>query len=260
MNPNTMKPTLHHLQLKNSEKPVLAEPLFPAEDRGAPAGVSDIFGGDFSMIEMTNAEEQEEVGTLRRALGSVLIRHGESEGNAGLPTDSPGAIRLTARGYEQAEALARSVQMPPDRIVVSPFLRTQQTAQALIGRWPEVLVETWEVHEFTYLNPHNYVGTTEAQRGGVARAYWDLLDPDWEDGGGAESFRAFIGRVDGMLARLALAPECWTLVFTHGYFIKAVELRLADRGAVVDASLMEQFRNLRGAGVIDNCHWLPVRG
>ena len=100
-----------------------------------------------------------------------LIRHAESEGNAGLPTNDPASIPLTHHGYEQAAALAATFTTAPDLIIVSPFIRTQQTAAPLIARFPEVPVEKWAVQEFTYLNPNKYLGTTETQRGNFAQAY-----------------------------------------------------------------------------------------
>lgn len=82
----------------------------------------------------------------------LLIRHGESEANAGLPTASPTGIRLTAKGHAKAAAVAESIPERPGLIVTSPYLRTQATAAPFIRRYPEVPAEVWPVHEFTYLD------------------------------------------------------------------------------------------------------------
>ena len=51
-----------------------------------------------------------------------MIRYGQSESNAGLPTNGPGASPLTALGREQAARTAATFTAPPDLIVGSPFV------------------------------------------------------------------------------------------------------------------------------------------
>ena len=218
----------------------------------------DSIGQNYAMVNMLGNDEEYSDLFLSRVQGAAFIRHGESEGNAGLPTGSPSEIRLTSRGHHQAESLAKSVTTQPDLIVVSPFLRTQQTAEPLIGRCVNVPLETWEVQEFTYLNPFNYVGTTEAERSVFVRAYWERCDHLYKDGGGAESFLEFINRIDDALARLRADPKRWTLVFSHGYFIKGVLLRAKAPTAPIDSNLMKEFREVRKGGVLDNCKWLVL--
>ena len=253
-----MKPTQADLKYVELIKKHLDDPAVSAETQEDLRDEWMSLGQDYFMLNAFGDDPEFDNMFLNRRQGSALIRHGESEGNIGLPTDSPAGIRLTQKGYEQAEYLAKSVVTQPDLIVVSPYIRTQQTAEALVGRCTDVLVETWKVHEFSYLNPVKYAGTTEAERGKFAQSYWERCDPDWRDGDGAESFRDFIGRVDAALARLRDEPERWTLVFTHGYFIKAAELRISAPDSPVDAALMSEFRQARQAGVLGNCKWLVV--
>ena len=174
-----------------------------------------------------------------------IIRHAESEANAGGATDSPHSIRLTDHGHQQASDLAAKFATAPDLIVISTFLRTHQTAAPLIVRFPQVPVETWEVHEFTYLNPRLYPGTTESQRAVFVETYWQRCDPHWNDGGGAESFTDFMRRVDDFSRHLQNRPEAWIAVFTHGYFIQALRLRQQHPSAKVDEELMSTFRDQR---------------
>jgi 2,3-bisphosphoglycerate-dependent phosphoglycerate mutase len=181
-----------------------------------------------------------------------LIRHAESEGNAGLPTNDPASIPLTQRGHEQAAALAATFSTAPDLIVVSPYLRTQQTAAPLIARFPCVSVEEWAVQEFTYLNPMKYIGTTEAQRGNSAAGYWQRCDPHWNDGGGAESFADLIARIDALETRLRQYVGKSVVIFSHGYFIKALGLRQEQRQAPVDERLMAVFRETRRCDPLPN--------
>jgi 2,3-bisphosphoglycerate-dependent phosphoglycerate mutase len=189
---------------------------------------------------------------------AVLIRHAESEGNIGMPTDTPAGIRLTEKGHRQAAEYAAGVEAAPDLIVVSPFLRTQQTAAPLMVRFPEVPVEIWPVQEFTYLNPVEYAGTTQDQRGEVAKAYWARCDEHWNDGGGAESFVDFIGRIDETWRRLQSTRVRRIAVFTHGYFMKGFGLRRSRCDASVDCQLMAAFRDARRVNTPANTHSMMI--
>ena len=78
-----------------------------------------------------------------------LIRHGESESNAGLPSADPGSAPLTPDGHRQARQVARVLADAPALIVTSPYLRARQTAQPTISRFPGAACEEWPVQEFT---------------------------------------------------------------------------------------------------------------
>lgn len=80
-----------------------------------------------------------------------LIRHGESVSNAGLQTTHPAASKQTPLGHRQAAAVAQAFNKPPGLIVVSRYVRSQQAAAPTQARFPQVPVEEWQVHEFTYL-------------------------------------------------------------------------------------------------------------
>ena len=171
----------------------------------------------------------------------LLIRHGESEANAGLPTPSPTEIRLTRKGREQAAAVAEQITERPDLIVTSPYLRTQETAEPFIRRHPEVPDEIWPVQEFTYLDIRRHAGTTEAERGAADAEYWSRCDPLWKDGEGAESFTEFCARIDTAIARIRAHTGKVVAVFAHGYVIHAIEMRLAEPDETVGAGFMNRF-------------------
>ena len=81
----------------------------------------------------------------------LWIRHAQSIGNAGMPTENRSSFPLSAVGYEQAEALAKKIPFTPDLIVSSPFRRAWETAAPTSARYPAVKMEIWpEIHEFTY--------------------------------------------------------------------------------------------------------------
>lgn len=187
-----------------------------------------------------------------------LIRHGESQANAGLRSKSPGCIELTELGHAQARLLVEQFTEPPELIVVSPFVRTQQTAAPLMKRFPHVKVEEWPVHEFTYLHTRHYVNTTEHERSVPAHHYWQRCDPAWEDGGGAESFLGMMSRVEELERRLRERKERHVAVFTHGYFMKALLLRRTHLKRPVDAWLMAQFRDTRRENPIENTGMVPL--
>ncbi len=112
----------------------------------------------------------------------------------------------------------------PDLIVTSSYLRTQQTAEPSIDRFPEMPVETWPVQEFTYLSPGRCVGTTAAQRWPLVEAYWRRCDAGHVDGAGAESFTAMLQRVRVLRDQLAAHPAGFIVVFTHGQIIQGLRL------------------------------------
>lgn len=162
----------------------------------------------------------------------IFIRHGESTANTGLASTDIASIALTDRGREQAEHIASQWDEIPSLIVTSPFRRTRQTAAPTISRFPGVPVETWPIEEFTYLQPGRWNGTAAAERRPHVESYWTTADPHYSDGEGAESFAAFLRRVEAILARFAEMPMgSLVYAFGHGQFIQAV------RSIVMDAEL-----------------------
>ncbi len=168
---------------------------------------------------------------------ATFIRHGQSTGNAGIPASDLALLELTELGWEQSREVAAGWTEIPALIVTSPYLRTQQTAQATIARFPDTAVEVWPVEEFTYLRPSKWNGTRSAERMPHIERYWADTDPEFCDGEGAESFSTLLGRAEDALRRLERMPEdALVYVFSHGQFIQAVrslvtetELEAADK-------------------------------
>lgn len=176
-----------------------------------------------------------------------FFRHGESAANAGLPSDDPGAIPLTARGEAQAMEIAGRIGGLPDLIVTSPFLRARQTAAPTIARFPAAPVVSLPIQEFTYLSPSRCAGTTVLQRRPWAEAYWQAADPERLEGEDAESFSLFHRRVSDALLQLAGYRRQGLrdiLVFGHGQFLQAIRLFIAGQLASVDGSAMRRFRQI----------------
>ena len=131
-----------------------------------------------------------------------FIRHGESLANAGNATSDPATIRLTERGFAQATQIAERFERAPTLIVTSAYLRTQQTAQPTIERFPQTEQAQWPVQEFTYLSPQRCVSMTAAQRRPFVEEYWERCDINFVDGPGAESFASLVQRAKGTLEHL----------------------------------------------------------
>lgn len=190
-------------------------------------------------------------------MGEVwLVRHGQSISNAGLPTGLPAESGLTDVGRGQAECVARALPMAPDLIVVSSYARAMDTARPAMERFPTSVAETAAVHEFTYLAPGRYTGTTRDMRHPMIREYWDRCDPAYRDGEGAETFAELASRVEVFFGRFVdpgQPGQAFTVVFSHGQFIRAVLLRFFGGLAFpADALAMARFRGFREAFPVHN--------
>jgi broad specificity phosphatase PhoE len=187
-----------------------------------------------------------------------LIRHGESESNAGLPSASPGSAPLTPDGHRQARQIARVLADPPALIVTSPYLRARQTAQPTITRFPGAGYQEWPVQEFTYLAQRHGRASTAAERQPYIRAYWDQADPDHASPG-AESFTGLTGRIAGFLGRLSAQESGPVAVFTHGLFMRAVAWSLLTGITTPDHDQMRSFRRFANRYLIPNAGIIELR-
>jgi 2,3-bisphosphoglycerate-dependent phosphoglycerate mutase len=186
-----------------------------------------------------------------------LIRHGQSESNAGLPSTDWRAIPLTELGHRQAEHVARVFADPPQLIVTSPYLRARQTAQPTIERYPGAAVDEWAVQEFSYLGPLGRP-TISHEREPEVRAYWERADPRLAEPG-AESFAGLIGRVTSFLGRLGGQDARPVAVFTHGIFMRAVAWFLLTGAAGPGPGDMRHFREFTSLYPVPNCGVMELR-
>lgn len=182
----------------------------------------------------------------------LLVRHGQSLANSGGRTADHDSNPLTELGRQQSEELVDRVGCKPTLIVVSPFLRAQQTAEPLRRRFPDVPVEEWPVQEFTFLEPSLFRNTSEADRDPHISTYWQRQDPAYVDGPGAESFHVFFDRARDAIRRLiARNPGGCVVIFSHGFFIQAFRLLLLFPNAT-EAQLMANFRRFHLVNFIHN--------
>ncbi len=167
-------------------------------------------------------------------------------------TSATHSIPLTDRGRAQALAVSESFTSAPAVIITSPYLRAHETAKPTVARFRHVAFETWPIQEFTYLARERCLNTTTTQRAPWALAFWDAADPDYVDGGGAESYRDLIGRVRTLLDRLARLTAPSAAIFSHGTLMKAVHWEIENRGCAVSPATMRAFRAFHLAAPIAN--------
>jgi len=175
----------------------------------------------------------------------LLIRHGESLSNAGLPTSCPKNVALTELGKEQAQCIAEYLksQSSPDLIVTSCYPRAKQTAQPAMLSFPFVPQEEWPVQEFTFLSLNPNKSSTADERRPFVEKYWKTSNPLYVHGPGAESFQQFIKRARKVIKHLKYTERHTIAIFSHVQFICAL-LWLSQREPVkLCQEAMQDFRN-----------------
>lgn len=200
-----------------------------------------------------------------------FIRHAESESNAGLPTQDPASTKITAKGQQQASQIALSLPQAPALVVTSPYLRTKQTAEPTLERFPEALQSEWPVQEFTFLAPAQYHNTTVYQRRPLVNVYWQRCDPFYIDGEGAESFAGLVQRVQQVRSQIAQledelaaksqdkSEDKLVVIFSHGRFIRAMLWLLLTNPIDINARTMRQFQHFSDALQVPNGAILKVQ-
>lgn len=170
----------------------------------------------------------------------LFVRHAESQANAGLVTSDPKTISITKAGRYASQVLAESINTRPDLIIVSSFIRTQQTAEPLKRKYPHVQVEVWPIHEFTYLSPKQCLNTTAKDRLTMVTEYWDRCDPGYIHGPGAESFNQFYERVSKSLAMLKGLKRDYVIIFSHSQVIQLIQ-QVVENGYQPSLDAMTYF-------------------
>jgi broad specificity phosphatase PhoE len=175
----------------------------------------------------------------------LLIRHGESQSNVGLPTSSPQSAELTVLGIEQARYIAEYLksQVSPDLIVTSSYKRTKQTAELTYSLFPDVPVEVWPVQEFTYLSNEEFVYPSgKEDRKPLVDVYWEICDPELVDGPGSESFEEFIERVRRVIKSIKETSYDTIAIFSHEQFMRALQMVTEGKLVISDTDTMCAFK------------------
>jgi len=153
----------------------------------------------------------------------VVIRHGETDWNAGARLQGQRDIPLNALGLQQAARLADALRDEGlDAVIASDLERAAQTACALAAplRLPVQLDRGLRERAFGVLEGLTYDEIT--QRWPDAARRWRARDPEFAADGG-ETLAAFQARSVAAAERiaLALAGRCIALV-THGGVLDAL--------------------------------------
>jgi len=197
----------------------------------------------------------------------VLVRHGESEGNAAGIIQGRVDYGLSPRGHAQAAATAAELgSVPAARLLTSPLRRAQETAASLaaaLGLAPiaEPALLEYDLGEVSGLTiaelRARYPEALRANAGGHRFAF-----------PGEEGRDVFQARLQGLLDTLA-DSEGATIAVAHGGVISAlcrmvVGMEAAAMGAfeVANCSLTEVTRDRTGRLVLarhnDTCHLAGV--
>jgi probable phosphoglycerate mutase len=178
----------------------------------------------------------------------LLLRHGQTPSNVRglLDTASPGP-GLTALGERQAAAVPHALRdRQIDAIAVSPLVRTSFTAAPLArARGIEPLVmdglQEIEAGELEMAGEHEahqrYLGTAFAW----ARGDLDRAMPGGLDG------RAFLGRYDAAVAKIAARGDDSVVLVSHG---AAIRVWVSARVAGVDVDHVERTA-LANTGLVE---------
>ena len=152
-----------------------------------------------------------------------VVRHAQSVANRGdVSTTLHSDIPLSPDGANAAVAFADAFDRHPDLIIVSPYLRTRQTAAPFIAKYSDVPVEFWPIQEFNYLDNQKCLGKTIDERRAMRNAFMVRGDADWRDGDDTETFNEMVGRAHAFIERLRGRDERFIVAFSHGLFIRTL--------------------------------------
>lgn len=151
-----------------------------------------------------------------------LIRHAQSESNAGQAVRPNHAINLTDVGKTQAQELAdwlsANVTEPVTEIFVSQYIRTQQTAQPYLQSTKRTATVIEELHEFNFLDFDTIKDLSFDDIRVIADDFWQQHSAH-RASELTESFEQFVERVQKVRAYFDALPDGTYLVFTHGMWI-----------------------------------------
>lgn len=144
-------------------------------------------------------------------------------------------------------------------IIVTPYLRTQQTAKPTIQKFPEVPLEVWPLHKFDYLSPDQCVGTNLEQRKPMVQDFWSRCEPNYVQGNGAESFFAFKNRIFDAFDRFQQTDANFIVAFVHGQVMRAIFQYVKTQNRIADESAMQYYKVLLKELVVNNTDILKCR-
>lgn len=187
------------------------------------------------------------------------IRHGQSLANAGERTPNDQDNPLSPQGWQEAKKVAQTIPQAPSRVVVSPYVRTLQTAQPTLERFPHLQPTEWPIHEYTWLSAARRANSNKDERQLWANAFFAQNDPHAIDGEGAESFAQFMQRVQYTIAAMHRLPPGFSVFFGHAGFIKAMMMWLLSPDETINANTLQRFLSMEQAVAFPNTAILKLR-
>lgn len=173
-----------------------------------------------------------------------LIRHAESEANINGKTLSHASIALSEHGHIQAQNLC-SMLPKIDHVMVSKYLRTQQTAAPILEKYKLNFEVDEHLHEFSYLSERKCANTNLNDRKAWVNVYWDKMDCQHRDADDAESFEDLYLRVQAFHDKLKAVAGHYAeknlAVFSHGQFLQLLIMQIQQQRPLTK-ELMQQFR------------------
>lgn len=161
----------------------------------------------------------------------ILVRHAESEGNAGGIMQGGAEYPLSARGIDQARAGAATARaLDPVLVVTSDLGRARHTAELLVGRVDRIDPRLRE----------RGAGPWEGRlRADLEAAHPGALEDDARRPVGFEPLAAVTARMQAVAIELLADPcvspmpidaDATVLAVTHGAVLRALELSLGGTG------------------------------
>ena len=187
-----------------------------------------------------------------------LIRHAQSESNAGQTVRPNHQINITDVGKTQAQELAdwlsANVTEPVTEIFVSQYLRTHQTAQPYLQSTKRTATVIDELHEFNFLDFDTIKDLSFDDIRVIADDFWQQHSAH-RASEVTDSFEHFVARVQKVRAYFDALPDGTYLVFTHGMWIGMLiwQMLLGDSPRLHN---MKKFREFELATRPKNCEVL----
>lgn len=150
-----------------------------------------------------------------------IIRHGESEANAGGYHSGQSCVHLTEKGVRQAEKTREIVKdIDFDKLYVSDVLRTQETAEVIFPDMPRTFIPLAREVDNTAMHGKNKAELTEiyGQKYLDCREKFDYAPLDI----GCESLAHLSGRAKKLLEWAEKQDDDRICIVSHAGFIVAL--------------------------------------
>jgi broad specificity phosphatase PhoE len=175
-----------------------------------------------------------------------LIRHGESEGNAGPIRQSPESP-LTEKGIYQANKITERLQhLDFDLLISSPFKRAFQTAEIVSEKTGKKIIQNELFIE--RIRPTEQIDQPKNSEESIhsEMLYGQAFKENkkYKDG---ESFEEIVQRAKNALSFLEEQPNEHIVVITHGVFLKVICALVLLQNHINSENCFEIITNLKTA-------------